>query len=77
MTIETKYKIGDEVWFGSMGNHIKAEINEINITVEFDNCVVIQYLIGIDNEKYYWERHEHEIFHTKEELLKSCNYGVE
>lgn len=71
MTIETNYNIGDEVWFDCMGNHIKAEINEINITVEFDNSVVVQYLIGIDNEKYYWERNEDDIFPTKEELLKS------
>ena len=71
MTIETKYNIGDEVWFDCMGNHIKAEINEINIIVEFDNSVVVQYLICIDNEKYYWERNEDDVYPTKEELLKS------
>lgn len=71
MTIETKYNIGDEVWFDNKGAYIKGEINEINITVEFDNCVVVQYLIGIDNEEYYWERHEYELFPSKEELLKS------
>lgn len=71
MTIETKYNMGDKVWFNCMGTPMSIQISEINIAVEFDNCVLVRYMIGEYNEKYFFERDEDELFPTKEELLKS------
>lgn len=69
MKIETKFDIGQEVWFGSLGFDKSAKICEININVFIDGDVRIEY--GLEKRGYYWKRNEHEIFPTKEELLKS------
>ena len=69
MTIETKYNIGDKVWFNSLGHHIKCKVDEINICVSIDGSVHIIY--SIEKSGYFFERHEDELFPTKEELLKS------
>ena len=53
MTIETKYNIGDKVWFQTLGTNHNANI------------------IHINNKGYSYERHEDELFPTKEELLNS------
>lgn len=69
MTIETKYNIGDEVWLNSLGHHIKGKVDEINISVLIDGSVHIIY--SIEKSGYFFERHERELFLTKEGLLKS------
>ena len=69
MTIETKYNIGDEVWFNSLGHHIKGKVDEINISVLIDGSVQIIY--SIDKSGYFFERPDYDLFPTKEELLKS------
>ena len=69
MTIETKYNIGDKVWFGSLGFSKSATISEIKIYVMIDGYIRIEY--HIEKNGYCWQRNEHEIFPTKEELLKS------
>jgi hypothetical protein len=69
MIIKTKYNIGDKVWFGSLGFSKSATISEIKIYVMIDGEIRIEYYI--ENNGYCWQRNEHEIFHTKEELLKS------
>ena len=69
MTIETKYNIGDEVWFDSLDFDKSAKICHIIINVFIDGYTSIEY--GLENRGYYWKRNEHEIFPTKEELLKS------
>lgn len=69
MTIETKYNIGDEVWLNSSGYHIKGSVDEINISVLIDGSVHIIY--NIEKIGYFFERHDDELFPTKEELLKS------
>lgn len=69
MTIETKYNIGDEVWFNSLGHHIKGKVDEINISVLIDGSVHILY--SIEKSGYCFERHNDDLFSTKEELLKS------
>jgi hypothetical protein len=73
MTIETKYNIGDEVWWaeGSDNTSYSGIISVIRINV-FDNDVVIQYgikkeLNGFPYNKWLYDC----IFPTKEELLKS------
>lgn len=69
MVIKTKYSIGDEVWFGSLGFEESAKICEININVVIDGDVRIEY--GLEKSRCYWKRNEHEIFLNKEEFLKS------
>ena len=69
MTIETKYNVGDEVWFGSLGFSKSATISEIKIYVMIDGYIRIEY--HIEKNGYCWQRNEHEIFPNKEELLKS------
>ena len=69
MTIETKYNIGDNAWLNSLGHHIKGKVDEINISVLIDGSVQIIY--SIEKSGYFFERHENELFPTKEELLNS------
>lgn len=63
MTIETKYNIGDEVWFTFNRNPISSIISSIEV-IE-------------DGKIYYRMRYgcfclpEHQVFPTEEELLKS------
>ena len=70
MTIETRYNIGDKVWFMSTYTPICATIFAVEIiSVENRGCV-IRYTLksggNIINKKF-----EHELFPTKEELLRS------
>lgn len=69
MIIETKYNIGDKVWLNTLGHHIKGKVDEINISVLIDGSVHIIY--SIEKSGYFFERHEDELYRTKEELLKS------
>lgn len=69
MTIETKYNIGNRVWFQTLGVNYKAKIVHINIDVFPDGEHMIHY--KLHNKGYSYERHESELFPTKEELLKS------
>lgn len=65
MIIETKYNIGEEVWTIVENKVCKYPI--LNISVKKPNQVIeVMYYIG----NYEW-RYEHEVFPTKEELLKS------
>jgi hypothetical protein len=68
MTIETKYNIGDEVWFIEEGQPKKDEIISIEIYVYKDNLFV-EYLFA--NDSYPYGLNESYLFPTKEELLKS------
>jgi hypothetical protein len=69
MTIETKYNIGDKVWFQTLGINYKAEIIHISIEVFQNESPTIHY--NLHRNGYAYERHEDELFLTKEELLKS------
>lgn len=69
MTIETKYNIGDKVWFQTLGMNYNAKIIHINIDVFPNGEHEINYYLR--NKGYSYERHEDELFSTKEELLKS------
>lgn len=65
MTIETKYNIGDEVWFTTYNKRpVSAKITAIKIVGS--KLRLIEYLF-LD----YAERLESCVFPTKEELLKS------
>ena len=69
MTIETKYNIGQEVWFQTLGINYKATVIKIVVHAFIDGNVIINY--DIARSGYEYERHEDELFRTKEELLKS------
>ena len=69
MTIETKYNIGDEVWLRTLGIKYKAKITHIHIDIFPDRKHIVHY--NLHRNGYSYERHEDELFPTKEELLKS------
>lgn len=67
MTIETKYNIGDEVWTIIENKVCKYHILSITAKKGMRNEEIeVKYYIG----NCEW-RYEHELFPTKEELLKS------
>lgn len=68
MTIETKYNIGDQVWFMDGLEPVSKEILRIDIEV-YNVKTIIEYdvMLGDIITGFY----EHQIFPTKEELLKS------
>lgn len=72
MTIETKYNVGDEVWFKTLGITYKAKVMEVRMRVFNDNDIIINY--SLERNGYYYERNEDELYPTKEELLKSLRY---
>jgi len=69
MTIETKYNIGDEVWFDVNFNPNFGEIRRIEIIVFEDKGYIPRYTIEHDGS--ITKEFEHDIYPTKEELLKS------
>lgn len=69
MKIETKYNVGDEVWFDSLCSSKSATISEIKIYVMIDGDIRFEYYL--EKNGYCWQRDEDEIFHTEEELLKN------
>lgn len=66
MTIETKYKIGDEVWYSLKGNVYHEIIDHIEIDVGKKGETHIYY-----NSEGNFPHKEDRLFPTKEELLKS------
>ena len=63
MTIETKYNIGETVWFKTnVGDIVSAKIKDIEITVS-------PFEINYDFRDWF-KRKESELFPSKEELLK-------
>lgn len=77
MTIETKYNIGDEVWFMFRNKAIHTNIVSIKIKVKnYTQCGMIRMEIGTAYEAFtpyddILEIAESLLFPTKEELLKS------
>lgn len=69
MKIETNYDIDQEVWFKTLGINYNAKIIHISIEAFPDGEHIINY--NLYNKGYSYERHEDELFPTKEELLKS------
>lgn len=68
MTIETKYNIGDEVWFLYNREPVNKDIRAIK-TGTSRRLQYIKYVFR-ENELSF-EKDESELFPTKEELLKS------
>lgn len=69
MTIETKYNIGDEVWFMALSKPKKGEIGTISIWVLGDGDVELKY--AVEKSGFWYHRYENQLYPTKEELLKS------
>ena len=72
MIIETRYNIGDRVWF-MHDNKVKSEIIiKIDVVIEKDmNCTGVHKSIEYSLFNYSRYYTEDKLFHTKEELLKS------
>ena len=66
MTIETKYNIGDEVWYKGFEEPFHDGISNIRIDVDCLGEIHIEYELWNDVTK-----EECQLFPTKEELLKS------
>jgi hypothetical protein len=72
MTIETRYNIGDRVWF-MHDNKVESEIIiKINAVIEKDmNCTGVHKSIAYSLFNYSGYYTENKLFPTKEELIKS------
>ena len=70
MIIETKYDIGDEVWFMWFNKPIKGNIVKIDIDIaKTGDWYIEHYKVEVDSS---WYCHiGQSLFPTKEELLKS------
>jgi hypothetical protein len=66
MTIETKYNIGDEVWYKGFEESFQDEISNIHINIDClkNTYIYYEFFDGTIKEEY-------QLFLTKEELLKS------
>lgn len=65
MTIETKYNLGNEVWYGCVGNCIKSTVRNIKIDYKGIPTYYCDFFLSVAAFR------EEELFPTKEELLKS------
>lgn len=66
MTIETKYKIDDEVWFKGYSEIFQDKICQIKVNIDCLGETHIYYELWGDVIK-----EEHQLFSTKQELLDS------
>lgn len=72
MTIETKYNIGNEVWFMHDNSVKSARIIKIEAVIEKDmNSAGIHKTTLYHLFDYHKSYRESQLFPTKEELLKS------
>lgn len=72
MKIETKYDIGQEVWFKRGLVDIKGRISSIHISLRTcEKIPTIEYNVIWGNDFYHDHIIERSLFPTKEELLKS------
>jgi hypothetical protein len=67
MEVNTKFEIGDIVWFIDNNRAIYLEVTGITISLDFNADVEIVYSLHFDDKKL----EESKLFKTKEELLKS------
>ena len=76
MTIDTKYNIGDEVWFKDDKGVIKSDIIHAigyyywDSTISPEEEIELQYCFNVRIGRQSWYE-ESDLFPTKEELLKS------
>jgi hypothetical protein len=70
MTIETKYNIGDEVWFMNENKVYVSFIEDVRVKRNSKNTK-IEYMVESMQKKDFGLKKEQDLFPTKEELLKS------
>lgn len=68
MIIQTKYNIGDEVWFTSFKYPRRARVCGMSIYIT--KCGEISFVYSLNDKDVYWHKLEQLLFPTKEELLK-------
>lgn len=68
MKIETRFNIGDSVWFESFGYPKQAKVIHIKINLFADGDVIVEY--HLTKSGYYWVRREERLFPTKEDCIK-------
>lgn len=68
MKIETKYELGQEVWFMHANKPILMPIKHITVDVHDIGQATIQYVFQADGDIWLTE---HKLFSTKEELIAS------
>ena len=72
MTVETKFNIGDEVWFKRRSGYFKGRISAIHISLRTDETTpTIEYNVVWGNDFYHDHMIERNLFRTKQELLES------
>ena len=72
MTIETKFSIGDEVWFKRKSDYFKGRISAIHSSLRTDETIpTIEYNVVWGNDFYHDYMIERNLFQTKQELLES------
>ncbi|MBO5855000.1 MAG: hypothetical protein J6Q61_09720 [Bacteroidales bacterium] len=69
MNIETKYNIGQEVWFVDDGHPTTAQVEAFDYAYGIGVVYLVRLLEA--GTLAFCVRAETELFHTKEELLKS------
>ena len=69
MTIETKYNIGDEVWFMNDGEPTSERIVRIDVE-RYEQKQYVEYTVVL-SDVILTSFYEQELFPTKEELLNS------
>lgn len=67
MEVNTKFELGDTVWFVDNNKVVNLGITGITISVEYDQQIVIMYSLHYGDKKI----EESKAYRTKEELLKS------
>lgn len=70
MTINTKYNIGDEVWFMNENKAYVSFIKDVMVKRNNKNTK-IEYMVESMQKKDFGLKKEQDLFSTKEELLKS------
>jgi hypothetical protein len=70
MTIETKYNIGDEVWFMNENKVYVSFIEDVRVKRNSKNTK-IEYMVESMQKKDFGLKKEQDLFPAKEELLKS------
>lgn len=70
MTIETKYNIGDEVWFMNENKVYVSFIEDVRVKRNNKNTK-IEYMVESMQKKDFGLKKEQDLFPTKEELIKS------
>lgn len=71
MTIETKYNIGDKVWLEFFMRPTRMIVESIEFRKDEHTESIWYFVVNINDRRECYYANESELFHTKEELIKS------